>query len=356
MTTQRLATAGLVLTMLLGCSSDDSSVASPANPTTAPANPTTSPADSTTAPATPTTAPADSAPTIVGERLRLGEHDAVRIKVRFADWLAADEMFVYVKTDDGLVNRIDPATAAVVDAAEISGDGGVSGKGCQGIGIGFGSVWTCNGSDVVRMGLDPFVETSLIEAGKAASQGHLATGFDHVWVLQGDGSALAGIDPTTEAVGEPFPLPVRGTDLAVGDDGIWIVSAVDDAVLLVDPADGAVRHRIDDLDGPTALSVVDDAIWVGAARAVHRIDPATGSITLSIDGGAGRDGAVAADEAGVWIRRGANVRHVDATSGAETSGFTLDLAGPSPGDMLVAFGALWISASEDAALFRVEAG
>ena len=33
--------------------------------------------------------------------------------------------------------------------------------------------------------------------------------------------------------------------------------------------------------------------------------------------------------------------------------FTLDLAGPSPGDMVVAFGALWTTASEDAALFRI---
>jgi hypothetical protein len=323
-----LAGGWLIVSLLVSCSSDDPEAATPASSTTTPVD-------------------------VAGEQLRLGEHDAARIEMPFPDWLAADESFLYVKLDSGAVNRVDPVTGAVVDTAEIAGEGGLSGSGCQGIGIGFDSIWTCHSSDVVRMGLNPFTEVSRIAAGKTASQGHLATGFDRVWVLQGDGSALAGVDPETEVVGEPFPLPVRGTDLAVGDDGIWIVSALDDAVLLVDPTDGTVRHRLDGLNGPAALSVVDEDVWVGDASAVHRIDPATGLVTTTIEGGPGRSGAVAADESGVWIRHGADVRHVDANSGANTSSFTLDLAGPSPGDMLVAFGSVWTSASEDNALFRV---
>jgi DNA-binding beta-propeller fold protein YncE len=194
---------------------------------------------------------------------------------------------------------------------------------------------------------------SRIAAGKTAGQGHVATGFGRVWVLQGDGSTLAGIDSDTEAVGDPVDLPVRGTDLAVGEDAIWIVSALDDAVLVIDPDDGTLRHRIDGIDAPLALSIVGDAVWVGGSVAVHLIDSATGAIVSTIEGGVGGSGAVAGDDSGVWVRRDAEVRHIDADSGSETETFALDLAGSSPGDMLVAFGALWTTASEDAALFRI---
>lgn len=324
MSARRLVAAGAVVALLAGCSS-------------------TGPDDA---------AQTTTATSAAGEALRLGDHEGVRVEIPSPDWLVADESFLYVKLDGGSVERIEPATGAILDSAEITGEGGVSGSGCQGIGLGFDSIWTCHGSDVVRIALDAFTEESRIPAGKTATQGHLATGFDRVWVLQGDGSTLVSIDPDTEAVGPPLALPVRGSDLAVGADGIWIVSALDDAVLLVDPAGTAVRHRIDGLNGPAVLSVVGQIVWVGDSSAVHRIDPTTGSITSTIEGGPGRSGALAADDTGVWIRNGAEVRHVGA-SGTETSSFTLDLAGPSPGDMLVAFGALWTTASEDAALFRI---
>lgn len=318
----RLVVAVAVLNVLLGCSGGDDD-ASPPEPST------------TVASASP------------GEALRLGDRDAVRVELGSPDWLAADGSFLYVKRDDGAVDRVDPSTGAVVASV----DSGASG--CQGIGVGFDSVWTCDGPDVVRVDVDAGEVVSRIAAGKTAGQGHLATGFGRVWVLQGDGSALAGIDAETEAVGIPIPLPVRGTDLAVSEDAIWIVSALDDAVLVIDPDDGTLRHRIDDIDGPVALSVVGDAVWVGGRTAVHLLDPATAAVVSTIDGGVGGSGAVAGDESGVWVRRDADVRHVDADSGTDTETFTLDLAGPSPGDMLVAFGALWTTASEDAALFRI---
>lgn len=313
----------VALALLVACSGDDDDAAAPTSTTT-------------------------TAPAAAGEELRLGEHDAVRVEVLGdPDWLAANDSFLYVKLAIG-VARIDPTTGAVMEAVEIS-----EGHACQGIGVGFDSVWSCQGTDVVRLDPDTLEVVSRIPAGKAASQGHLATGFDRVWVLQGDGSTVAGIDPETEVVGEPIVLPVRGTDLAAGVDGIWIISALDDAAVVIDPSDGTVLHRIDGFDEPVALSIVGDAIWVGDGVAVHRIDPATAEIVSTFEGGVGRSGAVAADDTGVWIRRAAEVSHIDAESGSVTDAFTLDLEGPSPGDLLVAFGVLWTAASEDAALFRI---
>lgn len=312
-------------------------------------------ASATTTVATSTHAPSTTAAqaALDGESVRLGDRDAIRINVKFPDWLAADDSHLDVKLDGGSVGRIDLHSGAVIDSEEIAGERGVSGSGCQGIGIGFDSAWTCFGTDVVRIGLDPFTETSRIEAHKTATQGQLATGFGGVWVLQSDGSTLAHIDPDTESVSEPIALPVRGTDLTLGDDAIWVISAIDDAVLVLDPTTGTVKHNIDTISAPAAISIAGNRVWIGSAEGVHLIDRSNATILSTVAGGIGSQGDVAADDTGVWVRRDHEVRHIDAATGAETEAFALPLAGSSPGDMLVAGGALWISASEDPTLFRI---
>jgi hypothetical protein len=120
----------------------------------------------------------------------------------------------------------------------------------------------------------------------------------------------------------------------------------------VDP-DGQLLHRTDGFSGPRAVSVGEGVVWVGDAVAVHDLDPTTGAIRATYDGGIGGSGAVAADESGVWVRRDAEVRHLDGATGAEDELVTLDIGERSPGDMIVAFDAVWTAASEDAALFRI---
>jgi len=322
----RIAAASAVLALVGGCADDDDDEAATTTETTSPSSTTAS----------------------AGEELRLDEHDALAIELLGGpDWLAADDSFLYAKLDAGRIDRVDP-TGVVVGSVE-TGENEL----CQGIGLGFDSVWTCFGPQVVRIGLEPFEEVARIDAEKASIQGHLATGFDRVWVLQRDGSTLVGVDPATNTIGDPIALPARGTDVAVGSDAVWVISYLDNAVLVIDPAGGAVLHRIDGLDEPASISILDGTVWVGDNNAVHRIDEATASIVSSVEGGPGRNGALAADDTGVWVRHEADVRHVDGTSGADTDAFTLPLDGPSPGDMLLAFGALWTSASEHATLFRV---
>jgi hypothetical protein len=319
--------------LLLGCSSDPSSSHDGGS--------------ATETPSTSTTAASPGAP------VQLGRFDARRIEVPGGspDGLAFDGEAVYVKRDTGDVDVVDPSDGAIVGSIEI-------GAGlCSGIGVGLGSVWTCRDGDVVRLDVAAESVVDTIAAGKAASQTELATGFGRVWVLRGDGSSVVTIDAATDAVSEPIALPVRGTDLAVDADGVWIASALDDAVFEVDPDSGAVRHRIDGVPGAVVVAVADDgAVWVGAATAVHRIDPTTGTIDLTVDGGVGSTGAVAPDgDGGLWVRRGEAVTHVDATGVVVAAdGFELGLGGPSPGDLLVAGEALWLTASEHAALFRVD--
>lgn len=257
---------------------------------------------------------------------------------------------MYVKLDGGVVHRVDPASGAVVATVDM-GHGDL----CQGIGVGFNSPWICDGTDVLRADFDAGEIVATIPAGKTAGQGHLATGFDRVWVLQGDGSRLASIDPSSNAVGESVALPMRGTDLAVepGGESLWVISAIDDSVVAIDPADGSVTHRFDDIDAPAGITIRDGVVWIGGSGSLYRIDEATGALVSTIEGGIGRSGAVAADPAGVWVRSRNEVRHVAGDSLSSSEPLVLDLDGPSPGDMLFAFGALWVSASEHATLFRI---
>lgn len=261
------------------------------------------------------------------------------------DWMAADEKFLYLKRDDGGVDRIDPGTDKVVASVEVEGDL------CQGIGVGFGAAWVCQGADVARVDLDAMKVVATVKVGKAAEQGHLATGFDRVWVLVGDGSTLVSINPATNAVEAPIVLGARGTDLAVGQNGVWVVSGLDDAVLRVDPAARKVVSRTGGIDEPRTVAV-SDAVWVGAFTSTARLDPATGRVIATVPVGTGREGGISATEDQVWVRsKDQFLRHVDPATNKVTEGLSADVT--SSGDVLVAFGSVWTSAYDDATLFRL---
>lgn len=269
----------------------------------------------------------------------------VRLDLPSPDWLAADDEFVYVKLDGGAVLRLDPETADTLGTTQIGGDL------CQGLGVGFGAVWSCRGTDIVR--IDPSTDevVATIPVGKAAEQGNLVAGFGRLWVLVGDGSELVGIDPATNLAGAPIPLGVRGTDVAVDDEHVWVTSGPDDVVVRVDPASGAVEGQVDGLSDPRVIDATA-ALWVGAAGSTVRIDPDTLRVTATVPHGPGREGAIAADDNDLWVRSADRfLVRVDATDATIVDEIVEDL--DSGGDVLVAFGAVWATAYDDATLIRL---
>ncbi len=266
------------------------------------------------------------------------------------DWIAADAHGVWVKRDSGQVDLIDPDTDEVTASVEVD----VGGQLCQGIGAGLGAVWTCAGSDIVRIDPESRMVTARHSVGKAFSQGHLATGGGRLWVLTGDGSTLVGIEPTTGAVATTVPLGVRGADLAFGDAGLWVVSTLDDQVVRVDPDRAEVTLRVPDLQSPVSLAVTDQ-LWVGTMSGTLRLDPATGDVLATAPIGTGRDGGVAVADDAVWVRSAERfLVRLDPTDARPVEGFSSDT--PSGGDLTVAFGSLWTSAFDDATVFRLPAG
>ena len=197
----------------------------------------------------------------------------------------------------------------------------------------------------------PATKSLPLSRNKSYEQGHLAAGFGRVWVLTGDGSELVGIDAETNQATAPIPLAARGTDLAVDDTSVWVVSGVDGQLLRIDPATNQVIGRRDDLDGPRVVDTTG-GLWVGDGSSTLRIYPETLETITTIPFGPGRDGDVALGPSGLWIRTADPfLRRVDPDNGALLETIGADVT--SPGDTLVAFGALWTSAYNDAALFRL---
>lgn len=264
-------------------------------------------------------------------------------------WLAADDDAVYIRGDDGVVDRVDPATDEVTELARIPG--GL----CQGIGVGFGAVWTCAGSDVVAIDLDSGEVGEPIAVGKAAVQGHLGVGHGRVWVLVGDGSSIVGIDPESGSMDAPIELGVRGTDVGIDEDDVWVVSAADDAVVRIDPATGEVEQIVGGLGGlggASAVAFTDGTAWVAGSGGTFPIDTGSGAVGAVVGGGAGPDGAIAALGESVWVRRAdAFLREIDAASGEAVAEVVAEVT--SGGDVIVAFDSVWATAYDDGVTYRL---
>ena len=83
--------------------------------------------------------------------------------------------FAWVKRDDGVVTRIDPATNTPKGEvrADTKSEGCPERCLCQGIGAGGGAVWSCSGSDVVRIDPKRLRVTASLSVGKVFDQGKL---------------------------------------------------------------------------------------------------------------------------------------------------------------------------------------
>jgi streptogramin lyase len=259
------------------------------------------------------------------------------------DWMVADDVALWAKTDSGDVVRIDPATNAI--AATIP----VGSSSCQGLGAGFGAIWACVDGDIVRIDVATNTVVATIAAGKFNVQGRLVTGFDRVWVLVDGGETLAGIDPATNAIATRISLDAVGFDLAIDEDSLWVAAANDAAVLRVDPVAGEVVARIGDVPGARSLSVAE-AVWVVGAVGTTRIDRATNEVTHRVP--VRRGGILATPEA-VWVRSegDAYLRKLDPATG-EVLDSLRPPGGPDIGDVVVAFGSVWASSSDVSHIYR----
>ena len=289
---------------------------------------------------------------------------ADRLIKRFAmtgqpDWMAADHRYLYVRQDSGEIVAVDPRTNKVAWKLRVPSD-----NLCQGLGLGFGSLWTCSTSpttdtdDVVRVNVRTHRIVKTIEVGKSARQGRLVTGFGRVWVINStpQGSTLLGIDPKTNKTDAPIALGILATELAIDDQFVWAVGSVTGEVVAVDTSQRRVVHRIGDLSrlgGPSIIRSDAGTIWVSGEDGTVGIDPESGKLTVEVAAGAKGSGGLVATDTDLWLHPGDPfLIRVDPMTGRQIERIVApDL--PNAGDVTVAFGSLWASCNNQSTLVRL---
>ena len=134
------------------------------------------------------------------------------LKIPNLSWLAAYGGFVWVKRDDGFVDRIDARTnRSTGRVGRFTGQDDY----CQGIGAGGGAVWSCTKSAITRIDPKRMKIVARIPAGKVFDQGRLVFAQGRLWIIGGaNGDELRGIDPVGNKLGPPIKLGSTCSDLA----------------------------------------------------------------------------------------------------------------------------------------------
>jgi streptogramin lyase len=267
------------------------------------------------------------------------------------DWSIAHGGFVWIKRDDGLVTRIDPRTNE--PSGEVRADT-KSEQFCQGIGAGGGAVWSCSGSDVVRIDPKRLQVTDSVAVGKVFVQGRLVYGGGRIWALSGDnGDRLVGIDASTATPGPTVDLPAPCNELGPGTDLVWAICPEAGLVLGVDPVSASVEAELE-LESPTVAFETGRDLWVGSAGSLVRVDlerlePVARFANLD----PGLEGDLAVDGETVWVRTPAGFLHrIDAAT--NTVAERIAPAGAlSGGAVLVDAGSVWTTAFDDNLVLRL---
>ncbi len=209
-----------------------------------------------------------------------------------------------------------------------------------GLASGFGSIWSMQGKDLLRIDAG---DNSITKIPIPESRGgirSIAIGEDAVWLPDGDQDGGEGtifkIDPATNAIvltihaplilgegtigvgagsiwimtvgkgkawlarysaengAEQAQIPLRPAGLSVlfAHDAVWVSGSYKNEVYRIDPTTNTLAATIKVPGGPRQLAASADAVWVqcpGSGDLIHRIDPATNEVVASIKTDTGID-------------------------------------------------------------------
>jgi outer membrane protein assembly factor BamB len=262
---------------------------------------------------------------------------------------------VWVKTDDGQLVRVDPATTRVTGRLQLD-QRGLGQRYCEGIGSDGTSVWTCatnaDATPIVRV--DPVTAKVVqrYEVDKNFDQLNIPFVNGMMWVLTDDGSTITGLRAGS---GSPYKLELGVRCLQATGDGsdLVLTCPADDSVRRVDVETGktlAKRH----LERPYILSASKSSVWVGTTAGVERLDAKTlARLTLFPGIELETTGDIAASDDEVWVRtQGPFLYHIDPNSLRVTEQVSANPA-LSGGSLLVTDDALWTTAFNDSTVFHL---
>lgn len=296
----------------------------------------------------PTASPAqtiEASPQVIERMARLQRS---RTDIDNADGLTEVGGFIWVKSDDGAVYKVDPTSGKVVGRRHLD-TAGDDARYCQGIGTDGTWVWACAAGPssvaVVRMDPASMRVVERYEIDKPFDQLKLPSSLGRVWVFSGDGSRLVGL--RAGEGNQELSLPIRCNNLTPAGEALILTCPVSGEVLRLDPATGKVTARVAVRQPQLAGGTAED-VWVGAVPGVLRLD-ATTLRTKAVfpELVPGLEGDVVADSSEVWVRlAGSRVLHrIDPATNQVTVEVRApdDFAGDTGGSLLVTKDRLWVT-------------
>lgn len=186
-------------------------------------------------------------------------------------------------TGEGVIYRVDPATAKIVATIAVPGVDLEQSH----IATGAGAVWA-TGRDHGRDGvyrIDPRRNRIASFISLPPTPVGIAVAYGQVWVDEprAGPAVVFRIDPRTNRVsGPPIQVGIGGGWLVAGFGAMWHTDGDGDgSVSRINPATGAVTRTLTNVPDVTAAGA--GSLWgTGNYGGVYRLDPATGRVTATI--------------------------------------------------------------------------
>lgn len=219
--------------------------------------------------------------------------------------------FIWVKTANGHLVQVDPATNEMVSAIKVDTTKELEHY-CQGLGTDGQNVWVCSASgeednrtiDVVRIDLPTQSIVATVKIDKNFDQFDMPFLSNQIWVLSGIGDELIGIDVATNQPSPAIDLGTRCFQLAATDKALFAACTIDNLVLQIDPESREVVARVT-VNNPRTIAATESAVWVVQDSAVVRLDPKSLNPVVAFTNlpGVGFTGDIFATEEAVWVRQ-----------------------------------------------------
>lgn len=279
------------------------------------------------------------------------------IDVKYPDELVFVQGFIWVKTDDGHVIQVDPATNSVVGDIKVDTTSDPYHY-CQGLSTDGENIWACSASgdennrtiDVVR--IDPraksVVET--VKVGKIFDQFKMPFLLNKIWVLSGNGDKLVGIDATTNQPSSAIDLGVRCFQVEAVGKSLLVTCRMDNLVLRIDPEKMEVTDRLT-FSSPLNVAATENGVWLSQSNAVTRLDMESLNPVAVFTNLFNAD--IFATKEAVWVRlENGFLFRIDPVSNQLVEQIKTDQS-LSMGSILVTSDSIWTTASDDDILIRL---
>jgi YVTN family beta-propeller protein len=177
--------------------------------------------------------------------------------------------WIWIVSPDGVVLKVDPDSARVVDSVAV-------GNAPSAIAAGAGSVWVPNSSDGTVTRIDPatlVAKTIPVGNGPAA----VAVNAAGAWVANAGDNALVRVDTETNAVAATTPVGDGPAAVVASPNALWVANSRDGTVMRLDPRSGKVSKTIRLGGTPNALATAGGQVWVAIAQPPPQSPPADGA-------------------------------------------------------------------------------